>query len=182
VLDKCQFWRYILSREMKYKYISWAGVLSALRNNGNQRGISLVLIMAIFVALGIIAVAFITTSTTEVRVSKYAADSKTAFHAAEAGLALSIARIPGDLTAFPAAPDTWALLANKAGYKSGPSDTVPVPIELSGTQYLIGFSVEQGSEFYGYLYNVLTSGKKKRSTREIKAKVRCGPIPGGTQY
>jgi hypothetical protein len=182
VLDKHQFWGYILSGEMKHKDICWANVSGVLRNKGNQRGMSLVLVMAIFVALGIIAVAFLTTSTTEVRMSKYAADSKTAFHAAEAGLALCIARIPGDLTAFPAAPDTWALLANQAGYKSGPSDTVPVPIELSGTQYLIGFSVEQGSEFYGYIYDLLTSGKKKRSRREIKAKVRCGPIPGGTQY
>lgn len=146
------------------------------------KGISLVLVMAIFVVLGIIAVAFITMSSTEVKVSKYTTDSKLAFHAAEAGLDFGISRLPQDVTAFPSPPDTWITLVNEAQYKSGPADSLPTPVTLAGTQYLVGYSVEQGADFYSFLYDLLTAGKMDKSTREIKARIRCGPIPGGTQY
>ncbi len=140
---------------------------------------SLVLVMGIFVILGIIAVTFITISTNEVKVSKYTANSKIAFHAAEAGLDYGITKVPGDLSAFPASPDTWDTLPNQAWYKSGPPDSAPTPPEFSGKQYLTGYSIEHGSAFYDYRYKLHTSGKIKRSTREIKAEVTCGPVGGG---
>ena len=148
----------------------------------NNRGISLVLVMALFVALGVIAVAFITMTSTEVKISKYTVDSKIAFHAAEAGIELGIARIPTNLSAFPASPDTWLILPNQARYKSGPPDSLPATIPLKGTRYLVGYSIEQGSDFYSLLYDVETSGRMSRSVKELKARVSCGPMPGGTQY
>lgn len=140
---------------------------------------SLVLVMGIFVILGIIAVTFITMSTSEVKVSKYTANSKIAFHAAEAGLDYGIANVPVDLSAFPASPDTWDTLPNQAMYKSGPPDSLPTPPEFVGKQYLTENSVVKGSAFYNYQYKLHASGKIKRSTREIKAEVTCGPMGGG---
>ena len=150
--------------------------------SGMNKGISLVLVMAIFVILGMIAITFIMMSTNEFKMSKFIGDSKIAFHSAEAGLDFGIASVPGNLSAFPALPDTWITLANNAQYKSGASDSPPTPITLAGTQYMVGYSIEQGADFYSLLYDMVTSGKMNRSTREIKARVKCGPLPGGTQY
>ncbi len=144
-----------------------------------EKGMSLVLVMGIFVILGIIAVTFITISTNEVKVSKYTANSKIAFHSAEAGLDYGIANVPMDLSAFPSSPDIWDTLPNQAMYKSGPPDTVPIPPEFSGKQYLVGYSMEHGSAFYDYRFKLHASGKINRSTREIKAEVKCGPMGGG---
>ncbi len=147
-----------------------------------EKGMSLVLVMGIFVILGIIAITFLTLTTSEVKVSKYIADSKIAFHAAEAGLDYGIANVPLDLSAFPSLPDTWKVLSNQAKYKSGPPDSLPIPPEFAGKQYLIGYSIEQGLEFYNYLYDLQTSGKINRSTKEIRARVKCGPMGGGAGY
>ncbi len=147
-----------------------------------NKGISLILVMAIFVILGMIAITFIIMSTNELKMSKFIGDSKIAFHSAEEGLDFGIARVPGDLSEFPTLPDTWITLVNEAQYKSGPPDSLPTPITLAGTQYMVGYSIEQGSDFYSLLYNLVTSGRMNRYTREIKAKVSCGPLPGGTQY
>lgn len=143
---------------------------------------SLILVMAIFVVLGMIAITFITMSSTELKISKFIGDSKIAFHSAEAGLDFGIARIPEELSAFPALPDIWITMANVAQYKSGRADSLPTPVLLSGTAYLVGYSIEQGTDFYSFLYDMITAGKMNRCTREVEARVRCGPIPGGTQY
>ncbi len=147
-----------------------------------EKGMTLILVLGIFVILGIIAVTFITFTSREAKISKWTADSKIAFHAAEAGLEEGIANIPMDLIAFPALPDTWDSLPNRAKYKSGPPDSLPIPPELTDKQYLVGYSIEHGAAFYDYLYGLHTSGKTRRSTREIKASIKCGPMGGGAGY
>lgn len=151
-----------------------------------EKGVSLILVMGIFIILGLIVVALMTTSVSEMKISRSTSDSKIAFHAAEAGLEYGISIIPFELEAFPTfplPPDTWVTMANSAQYKSGLPDTVPTPPQLVGTAHKTGYSIEEGAEFFDFKYDIITSGKMNKSKRIIQARMRCGPLGrGGTQY
>jgi len=148
-----------------------------------KKGVSLVLVMGIFVILGIIVIAFITISSTQLKISHFTTYSTIAFHAAEAGLDYGIARIPVNLEAFPES-GMWDTLPNNAQYKSGFPDAPPAPIEKCGQSYLVGYSIEKGAgtDFYDFKYELSASGKLHRSERVIKAMIKCGPLAGGTYY
>ncbi|MDI6840084.1 MAG: pilus assembly PilX N-terminal domain-containing protein [bacterium] len=144
-----------------------------------DRGIGLILVMGIFVILGTIAVALVTMSVSQMKLSHYTTDSKLAFHSAEAGIDYAIAMIPGYHGAFPDTPDIWITLPNQAKYKSGLPDTTPTPAEIIGISYLTGYSMELGSDFFSVVYDLTASGKFEESKRIIKARVKCGPLPSG---
>jgi Tfp pilus assembly protein PilX len=148
-----------------------------------ERGVSLILVMSIFIILGLLVITLMTMSMSEMRISAAGSDSKIAFHSAEAGLERGISEVPAKCEAFPASPDTWVTLVNNAKYKSGLPNTIPTPPQLVGAAYKEGFSIEEGNEFFDFKYDVTTSGKMNKSKRVVKARVKCGPLGrGGTQY
>ena len=149
----------------------------------NDKGISLVLVMGILVILGMVAVAFIVMSVTEMGVTSYIRDSKIAFHAADAGIDRLVAGLPDDVLPFPN-PDsaTWDTLSSVAIYKSGEPDTTPVGPEKAGETDIVGTDM---STWTRHDFRIVASGRRSKSQRTIQrtieARVRF-TLPTGTGY
>jgi len=145
----------------------------------NEDGISIVVVFGVLVILTLLAFALVVRTLGKRQVVSHLTRREMAFNAAEAGLNLAIGRLlePDNMSPIPET-GTWAPLFNNVFYKTGLPDSLPeaITIEEIETKAL------EDMEFIYITYRIRTSGKAEQTVRSLKAGIRMGPLPGGTEY
>ena len=134
---------------------------------GNEKGIVLIVALMLLLALTIIGINSITTTSFENIISGNQRLANTAFYSAEAGIQVGLNQIPV----------TDPINETRIGPLT--SDTY-----YSGTVTNVGLAHSVGNDqTWSYSrYQVNAEGKSTGANREIEIQARYGPFPTGTGY
>jgi hypothetical protein len=138
---------------------------------GNEKGVVLIVALLLLLALTIIGISSISTSSFENIISGNEMLANTAFYSAEAGIQMGLNQIP----------DTTAISKKKIGqdsyYRGG-------GLGGGGGVAFVGWAQSVGHDqtwsFKRYQLNA--TGESLNASREIEVQARFGPMPSGTAY
>ena len=138
---------------------------------GNEKGVVLIVALMLLLALTIIGISSISTTSFENIISGNEMLANTAFYSAEAGVQMGLNQIP----------DTTAISKNKIGqdsyYRGG-------GLSGGGGVAFVGWAQSVGHDqtWSFKRYQVNATGEALNASREIEVQVRFGPMPSGTAY
>ena len=138
----------------------------------NEKGVVLIIALMLLLALTIIGISSISTTSFESIISGNEMLANTAFYSAEAGIQMGLNQIP----------DTTAISKSKIGqdsyYRGGGLISGGGGVAFVGWAQSVGH--DQTWSFKRYQVNA--TGEALNATREIEVQVRFGPMPSGTAY
>ncbi|NWF91963.1 MAG: hypothetical protein HXY46_03535 [Syntrophaceae bacterium] len=140
----------------------------------NRKGVALIIALLLLLALTLIGISSINTTTIETGISGNDREKVDAFYTAEAGVQVGIHQIPVT------SPIPTTKLKENSYYWSGTADDRenPKAFKSFGIHQMPGF--DSSWAFRRYQINV--TGESFRSTREIEVQVSYGPFRADTDY
>jgi len=131
---------------------------------GNERGIVMIVALMLLLALTIIGISSISTTSFESIISGNERLANVAFYAAEAGIQRGVNQVPNTtpISKTEIGPDTY----------------------YAGTVAYVGLAASPGTDqTWSYKrYQVNASGESMGGNRQIETQTRMGPFPSGTGY